>query len=113
MNFDQVTTDVCVFIAAAAAASLFFLYRSKAHRSANLPPGPPADPILGHLRYIPFEYTWFTFAKWAKKYGDIIHIHVFGRPMIVLSTFAAARELMDKRGRNYSDRPRQVYTSEL
>ena len=38
-------------------------------RASNLPPGPPADPIIGHARIIPIDYQWKTFASWRKKYG--------------------------------------------
>lgn len=34
-----------------------------------LPPGPPSDPILGHLRYIPPENPELRYAEWAKVYG--------------------------------------------
>lgn len=34
-----------------------------------LPPGPPADPIIGHARFIPPQYSWKTFSDWGKKWG--------------------------------------------
>ncbi len=33
------------------------------------PPGPPADPVIGHVRFFPLEYQWKTFAEWGKKFG--------------------------------------------
>jgi hypothetical protein len=37
--------------------------------------------------------------------GDVIHLSILGRPMIVLNSVEAAVELLEKRGSNYSDRP--------
>ncbi|KAH8116443.1 cytochrome P450 [Phellopilus nigrolimitatus] len=71
----------------------------------NLFPGPPADPILGHLRIMPTEFHWRTFADWGKTFGDVININIIGHPIIVLNSAEGARDLMDKRSANYSDRP--------
>jgi hypothetical protein len=38
--------------------------------------------------------------------GDIIHLNVLGQPFIVLNSHQAAVDLLDKRGANYSGRPR-------
>lgn len=39
-------------------------------QSALLPPSPPSDPIIGHARYIPLEYSWKTFSAWRKSFGE-------------------------------------------
>ena len=101
---------VCVL---AAAAALYLVYRSRTRQNVNLPPGPPGDVVIGHIRRIPLEYSWIEFGKWAKKYGDVVYVHVFGKPMIILNTYAAARDLMEKRGRNYSDRRKEVLIGEV
>lgn len=36
---------------------------------AKLPPGPPADPIIGHLRRFPKEEWYKTFTLWQKEFG--------------------------------------------
>ena len=42
--------------------------------------------------------------------GDIISLHVFGKVIIILNTTKAAKDLLDKRGDIYSDRPTiQIY----
>ena len=81
--------------------------------SVVLPPSPPGDPIIGHARFIPLSHTWIKFSKWCKIYGEIFYVHVLGRPIVVVSSFTAARELMEKRGKNYSDRPHLVMHPEL
>ncbi|TFK33336.1 cytochrome P450 [Crucibulum laeve] len=69
-----------------------------------LPPGPPADPIIGHLRTIPEENQGDFFYQLSKVYGPVIHLKVPGRTIIVLNTVEAAMDLLDKRSANYSDR---------
>jgi len=88
-----------------------------------LPPGPPADPFIGHLRYIPSDNPEDKFSEWSKQYGmdcefkfatvgnwaclagDVMLLHVFDRKMIILNSVEAAVDLMEKRSSNYSDRP--------
>jgi hypothetical protein len=43
----------------------------------------------------------------------VMHLSVFGKDFIILSTFEDARELMDKRSAIYSDRPRFVLLVEM
>ena len=45
--------------------------------------------------------------------GDVIYLSIIGRPIIVLNSAEAARDLMDKRSSNYSDRPRIVVIGEM
>ncbi|CAJ2508933.1 Uu.00g139590.m01.CDS01 [Anthostomella pinea] len=74
-----------------------------------MPPGPPGEPLLGHLRVIPSEHPEYQYARWGKEYGsDILGFTVLGRPIVVLNSVEAARDLMDKKGANYADRPRFV-----
>lgn len=77
------------------------------HRRQKLPypPGPPADPILGHLRFIPTNDAYETFHEWSKQYGDVMYLEVLGKPIVVLSSEEAASDLLERRGANYSDRP--------
>ncbi|KAL0947285.1 hypothetical protein HGRIS_013405 [Hohenbuehelia grisea] len=70
-----------------------------------LPPGPPSDPFIGHIRHIPPHDQGSKFHEWAKKFGDIISVRVFSRTMIVLDKVSAAIDLLDKRSAIYSDRP--------
>ena len=37
--------------------------------------------------------------------GDIMSFHVFGQVIIVLNSVKATKDLLDKRGEFYSDRP--------
>ena len=74
-----------------------------------LPPGPPGNPIWGHLQVIPRDHPERQFVEWGKQYdSDILYFNILGRPMIVLNSVNSARDLMDKKGANYADRPRFV-----
>ncbi|KAJ3570930.1 hypothetical protein NP233_g4088 [Leucocoprinus birnbaumii] len=78
---------------------------SSTKRRRPLPPSPPGDPILGHIRHIPPENPEIRYTNWAKQYGDVIYLEILKRPLIVLGSVEAASELLDKRGAKYSDRP--------
>ena len=47
----------------------YVIRKAKSSRSGKLPPGPPADPILGHLRIYPEEDQSRVFYEWSKQYG--------------------------------------------
>lgn len=77
--------------------------------SLPLPPGPPGDLLLGHLRIVPADNPEYTYAKWAKEYNsDVIYVHMLSQPVVVLNSVQSAIDLLDKRGSNYCDRPRFV-----
>ncbi|KAJ7447848.1 cytochrome P450 [Mycena latifolia] len=90
---------------AGSAVLFWFLGLPSRRKGAMLPPGPPGDPVLGHLRYMPSARPALVFHEWAKNYGDVMHLQVLGRSMIILDTYQAAVDLLDKRGVNYSGRP--------
>ena len=45
--------------------------------------------------------------------GDVVYTTICGQPIIVLNSIDAARDLLDKRSANYSDRPRLVVFNEM
>ncbi len=45
--------------------------------------------------------------------GDVMLVTLPGGPMIVLNTLKATKDLLDKRGSIYSDRPRMVLHMEM
>ncbi|KAH8114930.1 cytochrome P450 [Phellopilus nigrolimitatus] len=62
---------------------------------------------------MPADFQWLTFADWGKKFGDVIYTNIVGRPIIILNTVEAARDLMDKRSANYSDRPVSILHGDM
>ena len=113
-----------------ALAFFFFLYLlsvfrdHKRRRGLPYPPGPPSRPILGNLLDIPKDTPWAAYADISKKYGrrehsrdaclhklkfafqgDVICFRVFNQVIIVLCSLSATKDLLEKRGEIYSDRP--------
>ncbi|KAI9457532.1 cytochrome P450 [Russula earlei] len=95
--------DLLVLVASLTA---FFAIRDFQRRGGiPYPPGPPPLPLIGNLFDIPKEFAWLQFSALAKKYGDVISFRVFGQVIVVLNTSKATKELFEKRGEIYSDRP--------
>ncbi|KIM61563.1 hypothetical protein SCLCIDRAFT_121959, partial [Scleroderma citrinum Foug A] len=79
-----------------------------------LPSGPTPLPILRNLFDLPKERPWFTYAKWGKKFGDIIHVQIFGLHLIILNSSKAVIEMrVDKKSTIYSDRPVFPFVGDL
>lgn len=76
-------------------------------RGRPLPPGPKGWPIIGNINAMgeSKQHTWLRYAAWAREYGDIIHLQVFGNSTVILNSVQATTELLEKRSNNYSDRP--------
>lgn len=45
--------------------------------------------------------------------GDMIYLHIFGNPIIVLNTAQTVNDLLEKRSANYSSRPVRTMANEL
>lgn len=92
----------------------------------NLPPGPPGKPVVGHFFEISkamkptFGYDWkekyglfyskllqplLTLSLSIDVSGNIVSTNSFGTPIIFVYSDEIARELFEKRGACYSDRP--------
>ncbi|KAJ3486701.1 hypothetical protein NLI96_g4059 [Meripilus lineatus] len=78
---------------------------SRSLRKVPLPPGPPSDPLIGHLRLMTKPHNDATFTEWHKRYGDLIHLNVFGKNLLFINSAKVAIDLLDKRSIIYSDRP--------
>jgi hypothetical protein len=120
-----------ISIVDALAISLFLyllvtLRDSRRRRGLSYPPGPPSWPIIGNFLDIPKDKPWIAYTDMSKKYGrrnvlsntgspqlirdpsstgDLICLRVFSQAIVVLSSFSAIKDLLEKRGEYYSDRP--------
>ncbi|GLB45029.1 putative cytochrome p450 [Lyophyllum shimeji] len=99
------STSPALVLAVAAVAAVVLRDRLSSKKRVPLPPGPPADPFIGHLRLVPSEGQDVFFYKLGKQYGDVVQLRVLGRSLIILNSVQAANDLLDKRSANYSDRP--------
>ncbi|KAF9456640.1 cytochrome P450 [Collybia nuda] len=86
-------------------ALILLVWRGCSKKTLSFPPGPPAYPIIGHLHCMPSRDQEEIFCQWAQKYGDVIHLRVPGRSIVVLNSDKAATDLLEKRGSIYSCRP--------
>ena len=104
---------------------LLVIFRDRRRRKGlSYPPGPSSWPIIGNFFDIPKEKPWIAYADMSKKYGrcnilgttgspllnhtslgDVIYLRAFSGDIVVLSSFSAIKDLLEKRGEYYSDRP--------
>ena len=112
---NTMSPTILTYLPIAIGALFLFLTRRNIANSKGLPypPGPKAFPLLGNALDMPKSYYWLTFADRAKQYGDIIHMNMLGKHYIILDSFEAVEELLEKRSATYSDRPRMPMVNEL
>nr|ANC28040.1 cytochrome P450 [Polyporus umbellatus] len=87
---------------------LFAVYRCRRATKCHLPPGPRPLPILGNVLDFPKKHLGREFRELSRKHGEIVHLDVLGRSVILLGTYEAACEFFEKRSSNNSDRPQSV-----
>ncbi|KAF9523935.1 putative monooxygenase [Crepidotus variabilis] len=95
--------SVATYCLLGVALTLCFIFYFR--RPGKLPPGPWRLPLLGNAHQLPSKTPWTVFGQWAKTYGNIIHVDLFGQSIILVNSQKIAFDLMDKRSTNYSDRP--------
>ena len=49
----------------------------------RMPPGPPGYPFIGNVLDIDPKHPMKAMSKWAKEYGPVFTIQVFGNYMVV------------------------------
>lgn len=98
-----------IYIDTAAAVGMLYLLakltKGQNDKTKPLPPGPSGYPIIGNLFQWPKQKEWQVFTEWAKVYGDLVYVNVAGQPVIIVNSSDVARDILDRRGANYSDRP--------
>ncbi|KIJ09366.1 hypothetical protein PAXINDRAFT_87543 [Paxillus involutus ATCC 200175] len=107
------TTTLQAVLLAATVAYVVYRQLTKPKPPAPYPPGPKPLPIIGNVADLTTRELWLVAERWAKEYGRITYLHVFGQGLVFLNTPEAVFELLDKRGAIYSDKPRLVMAGEL
>jgi hypothetical protein len=74
-------------------------------RPKDYPPGPATLPFIGNLHQMPREQGHKQFQKWANEYGPIYSLIIGNQTLVVLSSDYDIKELLVRRGSNYSSRP--------
>ncbi|KAH7130812.1 putative cytochrome P450 [Dendryphion nanum] len=95
------------------AVVVFFLMLRTGRRAGSLPPGPPTIPLFGNLLQIPKASPHYRFTEWANKYGGIYSLKLGPGIAIVLTDPRLIKQLIDKKGSIYSDRPKSYVGNEL
>ncbi|KAK7060436.1 hypothetical protein VNI00_001201 [Paramarasmius palmivorus] len=81
--------------------TISLVYLLDSHRSRKpYPPGPTIDSA-------PRNQPWLEYRRWSKASSDsaLIHFTVKGRQVVVVNEVKHAIELLEKRSKNYSNRP--------
>ncbi|TRM65854.1 cytochrome P450 [Schizophyllum amplum] len=60
------------------------------------------------------ELTWVTFEAWTRQYGSLFTLNLgAGEHLIVVGTYKAATELLERQAPSFADRPRSIAAGEL
>ncbi|KAF9237050.1 cytochrome P450, partial [Melanogaster broomeanus] len=51
---------------------------------------------------------WLTYYEWSKVYGDLVYSRFFNQDIIIINSEKIAKDLLEDRSSNYSDRPNVV-----
>lgn len=97
---------------------LFFVigvdYIRMLQQRRKLPPGPFPLPLIGNHLAIPKEKPWIAWEKWAAEYNDpLLTLWVGRKPSIIVNDAWAASDLLDKRDKIYSSRPRIIVMGDM
>ncbi|XP_038045431.1 cytochrome P450 2U1-like [Patiria miniata] len=73
-------------------------------RPRNLPPGPPAWPIIGNTRGLQKGAMHLVMTDWARQYGRIMSVWMGPRLAVVLNDIEAVKEALTKQADSFSKR---------
>ncbi|KAH9834636.1 cytochrome P450 [Rhodofomes roseus] len=96
----QVALGLAIFV-----GIIYYASWQRRGRRRHLPPGPRPLPILGNIHQMTLEYPEKRFAKLREKYGDIVYLKMFNTPVLIINTVHDARELLERPGKKYLNRP--------
>ncbi|KAG8947343.1 hypothetical protein FRC04_010791 [Tulasnella sp. 424] len=72
------------------------------------PPGPRPLPIIGNVLDMPRAKSPLTFTKWRDLYGPLTYVVTTGRPFLIVNDYEMVKELFERRGNIYINRPRHI-----
>ncbi|XP_028818306.1 cytochrome P450 2J2-like [Denticeps clupeoides] len=95
-------TNVLLFVVVFALCFDFIKHR----KPKNFPPGPPWSlPFVGDFLRINFTRMHLDLYEFAKKYGNIFSMNIFGPRAVFLNGTKMLKEAFVQNGENFADRP--------
>ncbi|KZT41168.1 cytochrome P450 [Sistotremastrum suecicum HHB10207 ss-3] len=98
-------------LAGFAAVVLVLAFRFGRRNESALPPGPVGHWLLGNE--IPKPYAWRKFTEYTKQYGPVFSLRLGRQILVVIGTYQAAVDVMEKQGALLADRPRSIAAGEI
>ncbi|KLO15505.1 cytochrome P450 [Schizopora paradoxa] len=83
------------------------------NNKTKYPPGPKGFPVFGNILSMPKKLDWIQYQELGRTYGDIVFMKNPGCSTLVINSYEAAIELLDKRSNTYSSRPTMTMVTEL
>ncbi|XP_021553059.1 cytochrome P450 1B1 [Neomonachus schauinslandi] len=101
----QQTTLLLLLSVLAAVHVGHWLLRQRRRQPGSAPPGPFAWPLIGNAAAMgPAPHL--SFARLARRYGDVFQIRLGNCPVVVLNGERAIRQALVQQGAAFADRPR-------
>jgi hypothetical protein len=104
-ELSQVPIPFLVIIGTSIALALHYAIFYDSRRK-HLPPSPKSWPLVGNTFQINLKNNPnIQLMSWAKDLGEIYHLRLGASDFIFLNSPRTVKDLLDKRGNIYSDRP--------
>ncbi len=99
-----------VIVAGWVVFSIYSVLRGSNKKHAQGPqlPGPKLVPFIGRIHDLPIQKMWLKFKEWSDVYGPIYYTEMLGAKFVIISDEKIAEELLVKRAKFNSDRPRMM-----
>ena len=99
-----------IFVASWLAFSIHKYQQAAKDKRLQYPrlPGPKLVPFIGRIHDLPIQYMWLKFKEWSDTYGPIYYTEMLGAKFVIVSDEKIAEELLVKRAKTNSDRPRMM-----